>query len=533
MMETTKFDDLTNNISAGLNFGKRILTEKGKVIYVTQSNLEFLLQEDFSYADFIGRKEAQKLSQQDFIFTGDFLFGISENGKPAIHEAIFSPEYQYVASPEFLVVNPNSWLKAYLKIPRYRKKIADEIGSVKDIESLIEKLQNYSIDMNATLSPEEELEVEDVDEKPDQEDSTHDPKKLNLSEISMSQKSLALSNILQRMKHNELNMHTKFQRAASLWEEEKKCKLIESILLSFPIPAFYFDASDDENWLIIDGLQRLSSIKEFVLDNSLTLSDLDYLTELNGKTFTELERPFQRKIEEFEIVVYLVLPGTPKQVKYNLFKRINSGALKLEDQEIRHALNQGKPADTLIRFANFNEFKSVIQLSDVRVLRMEDREIVLRYLSFQLSDYRDYTGNIKHLLNKTMEEIESLSDEQIANLEQNFKHSLLICKSIFGKHTFRRSIATKETKVGPFSKVIYEPWIYAVSKLTFDQRNKLVHNKSKIRNIFRGMLNGEHNQLGHDTIHEFDAFEKDRAYTSKRLRERFESIVGIANAWSK
>jgi len=396
-----------------------------------------------------------------------------------------------------------------------------------DIQDLKKKIENYSFNIEESSLSETELEVEDTAEEVIDEKAKS---KLSASDISMTQKTLAIQNLITRIEEREINLDTKFQRAASLWDEDKKCKLIESILLSIPIPAFYFDASDEDNWLIIDGLQRLSTIREFVIDNTLILSDLDYLNKLGGKTWRELERKEQRRILEFEVVVYLVNKGTPKEVKYNIFKRINSGALTLKDQEIRHALNQGKPADTLIEFSKFREFKESIQLSDKRVERMEDRELVLRYLAFRITNYKKYNGNIKTFLDNTMEKINELSDKQIDNLATDFKHSLIICKELFGEHLFRRSIINNAEKNKRFSKVLYETWIYAVSNIDISKRQNLLKHRSKVISTFKGLMRGE--SVGEESKYEFDNLINLQSYSSERLKKRFEFIENLVNHWA-
>ncbi len=167
--------------------------------------------------------------------------------------------------------------------------------------------------------------------------------------------------------------------------------MIESIIIRIPLPAFYIDATDEEQWLVVDGLQRLSALKQFMNDNNLPLTGLEYLAnELDGKTYQELPRKYQRRIEETQVTIYLITPGTPPKVKYNIFKRINTGGERLTPQEIRHALNPGKALKLLAEISKSPEFTNVIQLGESRIKRMDDREFVLGALAVMLASCKDY-----------------------------------------------------------------------------------------------------------------------------------------------
>ena len=134
-----------------------------------------------------------------------------------------------------------------------------------------------------------------------------------------------------------------FQRLAGIWDNTRKSRLIESLLLRIPIPVFYVAADENEIWSVVDGVQRISTIYDYVTDK-FRLSRLEYLKKLEGALYTGLPRQMQRRINETQFVVNVIEPGTPPEVMFNIFRRINTGGMALNGQEIRHALHAGPVA---------------------------------------------------------------------------------------------------------------------------------------------------------------------------------------------
>ncbi len=104
--------------------------------------------------------------------------------------------------------------------------------------------------------------------------------------------------VLKRIRANEMDLAPDFQRAAGIWKDKTQSRLIESLLIRIPLPAFYVDGSDEDRLLVVDGIQRLTAMKRFVVDDDLVLHGLEYLADLEAKRFSDLPRPFQRRIEE-------------------------------------------------------------------------------------------------------------------------------------------------------------------------------------------------------------------------------------------
>lgn len=301
-----------------------------------------------------------------------------------------------------------------------------------------------------------------------------DPKKI---QVSIQQ--LTLDAIIKRIKYEEIDLATPFQRAAGLWKDQAQSRLVESILIRFPLPAFYFDGSDDNHWLVVDGLQRLSTLQRFVLTKELRLTGMEYLKQFEGYSFEELPRPMQRTIEEAQITAYIIKPGTPEQVKFNLFKRINTAGLTLRPQEIRHALNQGIPATLIAELAELPAFVEATGGS-VDSSRMDDRDFAMRFVAFYLTPYPSYQPDLDTFLNTQMGKLAELSLEQRILLRTAFEHALQLAHSIFAKQAFRKMITLGAKGLNPINKALFESWAVSLSHLSIAQGQMLVGRRQAV-----------------------------------------------------
>jgi hypothetical protein len=323
---------------------------------------------------------------------------------------------------------------------------------------------------------------EDDDIEPEDEEITEpfDPTKIRVDSRQMT-----IDLVLSRIEYDELDLYPDFQRRAGIWTETAKSRLVESILIRIPLPAFYMDATNEDKWLVVDGLQRLTALKEFVIDKKLRLRGLEYLTDIESKIYDELPRKYQRRIRETQITVYLIEKGTPPEVKFNMFRRINTGGLPLSPQEIRHALNQGKATKFLTRLSELSEFKNATGITERSKRRMEDNEFVLRFLAFMITDYQEYRAKILDVfLNQTMADLNEMPDHKLDILENEFILSMNTAKEIFGKYAFRKRYKINLKRKYPINKALFETWSVNLAKLNNYEIEKVKKNKKKLNNNF-------------------------------------------------
>lgn len=304
--------------------------------------------------------------------------------------------------------------------------------------------------------------------------------------IRIESKSGNMNTLLDRLANDEIDLAPDFQRKAGIWNDRNQARLIESLMLRIPIPAFYFDGTNDEKWLVVDGLQRLTAIRRFVIDQNLKLNNLEYLKEHEGKTFDELPRPLQRAIREADLVWYLIMPGTPENVKFDVFRRINTGGLPLSSQEIRHALN-GKPVTEVIqKLAESEAFKQATAygLSDKR---MDDRECVTRFLVFSVFPPETYDrDDFDAFLNTGMRYLNS-QPALLEDLEQRFLRAMGAAERIFGNDAFRKRYYTSATRF-PVNKALFESWSVNLDACTDEELQILEQKKDALKEAFMRLM---------------------------------------------
>jgi hypothetical protein len=299
-------------------------------------------------------------------------------------------------------------------------------------------------------------------------------------------------------------------------------------LLRIPLPTLYAAEDDNDHWVIVDGIQRLTTITRFISPSyiksvPLRLQQLEYLgDDFNQCTYEDLPARLKRRLRETELVVHLIKNGTPEEVKFNIFARINTGGLPLSAQELRHALIPGSVREVLRKLAECKEFKEAT-CNSIKDERMAAREMVLRYIAFKLTPPDNYKErDFDRFLSTSMHSVNALSRQSLLKLGRDFKASLVAASSIFGVDAYRKRYSPDDGRY-PINKALFESITVALSNLTDMQRDVCVRNARKIKKSFIELMNDA----------AFDSSISQGTGDASKVRRRFSAIKHLLEAHSR
>lgn len=296
------------------------------------------------------------------------------------------------------------------------------------------------------------------------------PKPWDPSKIRISTKPFSLRHVVDMISDGDIDLAPDFQRLY-VWSALQKSRLVESILLGIPLPAFYFNQDTTGTLQVVDGVQRLTTIFRFATDQE-RLSDLEYLKELEGRAFSDLDVVLRRRFQQTQIFVNIIEPQTPDEIKFDVFRRINTGGSPLTPQEIRHCMSGERSRTLLRRFSAFAEFHRATDGAFERERRMVDRELVLRFCAFRrLSDLETYAmfSSLDSFLLDFTRRLDgrhpskpALTKQEIDELERDFKRAMKSATAVFGNAAFRK-YPTSAKKRGPINRALFESWAVALA----------------------------------------------------------------------
>lgn len=318
-------------------------------------------------------------------------------------------------------------------------------------------------------------------------------------QIRVNTKQFSLRNALDMIDDESLELAPDFQRGR-VWKHVQKSRLIESVLLQIPLPAFYF-AEDSEGFMrVVDGLQRLSTIHDFVRggeEAGFALKGLEYLDEsVEGKRFEDLPAPWKRRINNAQIMAHVIDPTTPPDVMYDIFKRINTGGTPLNAQEIRHCMSKDRSRRILRMMTSSDEFNAATNGLGGHE-RMNDREMALRFAAFWLHGAEGYMGfgAMDPFLQRTTAMLDNSSeadDTQVDRLMTDFRHAMENARLVFGDQAFRKWPHGPNQGKYPINRALFEAW--AITLATYDGRD-LAERRESIVEAARDLMTRDYRYL--------------------------------------
>lgn len=285
-----------------------------------------------------------------------------------------------------------------------------------------------------------------------------------------------IESLINRIKRGSIVLQADFQRYY-VWDRAKASRLIESLLLDIPLPVVYLSEENDGKTYVIDGQQRLTSFMAFydgkIPDgNKFKLSGLKIFQELNGKTFDELDDKIQEKILRSSIRTITFKKESEKDLKFEIFERLNTGSVALNDQELRNCIYRGKFNELIKKLSQNEDFKYLLSI-DRPDKRMKDVELVLRFAAFYHNTYLNYKPPMKKFLNLEIEKYQNIPKYEEEELENAFKNSVMIIRSLLGKKAFKRFyIGDANNKNGYWETKKFNASLYDVLMYTFAKEDK-------------------------------------------------------------
>ncbi|MGI9250301.1 MAG: DUF262 domain-containing protein [Pseudohongiellaceae bacterium] len=330
----------------------------------------------------------------------------------------------------------------------------------------------------------EEADKEDADKEEIDglQDSSGSLSGYPIDKLLIRQESRTIYEVIRRIEDERYIMDPDFQRGV-VWDKKKQSRLIESVIMRIPLPVFYLAEDNQGRMIVVDGLQRLTTFHLF-RNNKLKLN-LPEREELDGRIFDDLIPKYQNRIEDFNLIFYVIDPRVEDRARLDIFERVNGG-VPLSRQQMRNALYSGPATIFLRKEAESDIFKRATGNSLKRE-KMRDREFVNRFCSFYLLGMDAYNGNdMDGFLSKGLKKMNSMTEEKLENLSKDFQRSLTNNLEVFGRHAFRKSISWVE--YDGRSVLNASLWDVMSTELARHTTQHITSNKIDIETAIRSLL---------------------------------------------
>ena len=317
-----------------------------------------------------------------------------------------------------------------------------------------------------------------------------------------------INDVIRRINEGTYVMNPDFQRDF-IWSDDEQSKLIESVIMRIPLPVFYMAEDDEGRIVVVDGVQRLSTFKRFEADDlKLRLPGRD---ELNDRKFSDLPPKLKNRVEDCNLIFYIIDAKVPERARLDIFDRVNSG-VALTRQQMRNCLFMGKGTLFLRKEAQTDIFLEATG-SSLNKKTMRDREFVNRFCAFQLLNLDEYHGDMDDFLAACLRRMNKLEEAGLSRLSDEFRRGLANNFMLFERHAFRKHTPGKDRR----SVLNASLWDVMSTSLSHYTEDRIKACASPLRQAIYRLLENE----------EFNTAITSGPNDARKVRYRFEIARGM------
>ncbi len=292
---------------------------------------------------------------------------------------------------------------------------------------------------------------------------------------------MSISELSSLYSEGDINLKADYQRVFK-WTDVQKTRFIESLLLELPIPPIFLYQDENALWEVVDGIQRLSTIFEFLgqLKNSnddilpeLTLVSAPKLTYLEGLKFSDLSNDIKRTFKKCKLDLIIISKKSKKDIKLEVFRRLNGFGTTLNKQELRNALalllDPGL-FDFIDKMSNNQAFLNCLPFKNHEIKDKKHYEYFVRYLTLyenntliSFKGKKSSESTLDDLFDSVIENISNKKDFNIYEVQMNFVKTFELLYSEIGENVFKKYNHTSGKFQGRISESIFEMIIPGVS----------------------------------------------------------------------
>lgn len=330
---------------------------------------------------------------------------------------------------------------------------------------------NFDDDSAETDDETLDIDIEEAEELDDPGDDLEPLWEKHRRELLTSVLDYNLNTLSDLVTSEQIDLSPRYQRR-DRWKSDRQSRLIESFLMNVPIPPIFLNEDDYGKYSVIDGKQRLTAIHEF-MRGRLRLKGLKVFKELNDKTIDDLGPSLRSVIgTRANLRATIILRQSDKEVKFEVFRRLNTGGVSLNPQEIRNSTWPGPLNEMLLDLSEHPTFRRLLRMTkpstSMLFKEMRDVELVLRFFAFR-DDWATFTGGMAKRLDQFMADNQRAKRTDLDEMRGSFIRTLETVEAAFGENAFRRYNPDTATWRKPVLAALYDAQMFAAMSWTPEQ----------------------------------------------------------------